>query len=108
MRDNQKDTIKVRDLMSMEIDVDVWDDYDESLGIAFCGAMLIKPEGLKEWADVLDYDIEVNLRCASAVLHVSVDNDVESEKRLARASRFFYSLAGYCADKDFERWFEII
>ena len=108
MRDNQKDTIKVKELMTMEIDVDVYDDYDESLGIAFCGAMRIKPLGKKEWADVLEYDIELNSTYPIAILQVTVDSDEETERRLSRAKKFFYSLAGYCADKDFEKWFEII
>ena len=108
MRDNQKDTIKVKELMGMEIDIDICDDYDNSLFIAFCGAMRIKPEGKKEWADVLKYDIELDSTYPVATLRVSVDSEKETERRLSRAKKFFYSLAGYCADKDFEKWFEII
>lgn len=98
----------IRDLVKMEIDIDVYDNVCEELGIAFCGPMIITEEGEKEFADVLDYTIEIindHLVDESSVAIVDIDC-AEWEKKLKRAKKFFYSIAGYVDDELFKKWFK--
>lgn len=92
--------MKVRDLMKQEIDIDVYDNVCEELAIAFCGPMILTEEGEEQFADVLDYDCEIHDDC------VIVDIDyADWKRRLRKACRFFFSLAGYCDCDDYDRWF---
>ena len=50
----------VRDLLPMDIDIDVIDDVVEDLYVAFCGPMKLTEEGLKEFGEVLDYPVKFN------------------------------------------------
>lgn len=95
--------MKVRDLIAQEIDIDVYDDVCEELGIAFCGPMELTEAGSAEFADVLEYGIELTDRCA--IVNVDVAEG-EWQKRLSRAKKFFHSAAGYCPEEDYNRWFK--
>lgn len=95
--------MKVRDLIAQEIDIDVYDDVCEELGIAFCGPMELTDDGAIEFADVLEYGIELNDDCAI----VNVDGaEGEWQKRLRRVKKFFNAAAGYCSVDDYDRWFK--
>jgi len=96
-------TMKVRDLLSMEIDIDVYDDYTEELGIAFCGPAELTEEGKSEFGDVLDYDITIYDNVNEAV--ISINDYPDAGGRLLKASRLFYGLAGYCNESDYKKWF---
>ena len=50
----------VKDLIQQDIDIDVYDDVCEDLAIAFCGPCELTEEGQKEFAEVMDYEIELN------------------------------------------------
>ena len=84
--------VKVRDLIAQSIDIDVYDDVTEELGIAFCGPMELTDEGAEKFADVLDYDISLmreddnigNLICA--IVHVDDDNEKVWKRKLKKAS----------------------
>lgn len=93
----------VKDLISQEIDIDVYDDVCEELGIAFCGPMELTETGAEEFSDVLEYGIELNNYCA--VVHVD-DAEGVWQKKLNRAKKFFHSAAGYCSEDDYNRWFK--
>ena len=95
----------VKDLLPMEIDVDVVDDVCEELYIAFCGPVKLTEEGQKHFADALE--IEVKPTYDSDLWLVCVDDADESvwKHRLKVAKQFFRSAAGYCADSDFKKWF---
>ena len=102
--------MKVRDLIQQEIDIDVYDDVCEELGIAFCGSLELTDEGKKEFADVLDYDVEIN-PCSygglpAAIVLIDDPDDAVWEARLEKAKRFFEAAAGYCACSDYDRWFK--
>lgn len=102
--------MKVRDLLPMEIDIDVYDDVCEELAIAFCGPQKLTEEGEKKFSEVMDYEIEINPHSygdmpAAIVLIDDPDEDVW-EDRLGKAKEFFESAAGYCACSDYDRWFE--
>lgn len=100
----------VRDLIQQEVDIDVYDDVCEELGIAFCGPQLLTEEGEKTFADVLDYPVKINTCSygglpAAIVLIDDPDEDVWNE-RLEKARLFFESAAGYCSCEDYDRWFK--
>lgn len=92
------ETITVKEFLAKEIDVDVYDDYDERIWIAFCGPIDLTEEGLKKFGEVLDTKVDFYGDCAT--LHV--EDDV---KRLNKLDELFLSLAGYCLNSDYDKWF---
>ena len=97
--------MKIREFIKLERDIDVYDNVVEELGIAFCGPLELTEEGREHFAEVLDYDIEIyeGPRYSSAVIDIDTD---DWKHKLRKAKEFFYSAAGYCADEDWNRWFE--
>ena len=79
--------MKVKDLLV--IDIDVYDNVVEELGIAFCGAMELTDEGKEKFADVLEYDIEINEDYGVAIVDIDYD---DWEDRLKKAKRLFIRL----------------
>ncbi len=102
--------MKVRDFIEQSIDVDVYDDVCEELAIAFCGPMRLTDQGAEKFADVLDYEIELNTTSSYTTATVVVDDGTEDgwEERLRKAEEFFQAAAGYCADSDYRCWFEAV
>ena len=95
--------MKVKELLALDIDIDVYDDVCEELGIAFCGPAKLTAEGKREFADVLEYDVTVSEYCA--IVDVDGEEGIWQEK-LRKAKKLFYSLAGYCPDSYWNRWFK--
>ena len=50
--------MKVRDMIEMDMDIDVYDDVCEELAICFCCPVKLTAEGEKHFAEVLDYNVE--------------------------------------------------
>jgi hypothetical protein len=92
----------VKDLIAQEIDIDCYDDVCEELGIAFCGPMKLTRAGQKKFAEILTYPVTLHDVCA--IIHVDDEEGIWQEK-LRKAKEFFYAMAGYCADTDYDRWF---
>ena len=99
--------MKVKDLIQQEIDIDVYDDVCEELGIAFCGPLVLTDKGKKKFAEVLEYDVKIHDNGAStvAIVHVDAPEGIW-QKRLRRAEAFFEAAAGYCSVEDYKKWFE--
>ncbi len=97
--------MKVKDLMQMKINIDVYDNVTEELGIAFCGPMIFTEEGLKHFKEVLEFDCKI-LSNGNCIVNVENENG-EYKKKLNQASELFYSLAGYCNCDDYDKWFII-
>lgn len=102
--------MKVRELIKQDIDIDVYDDVCEELGIAFCGALELTEEGEREFADVIDYEVWIN-PCSyggfpAAIVCIDDEDDEVWEHRLERAKLFFESAAGYCSVSDYDKWFK--
>ena len=95
--------MKIREFINREDDIDVYDDVCEALGIAFCGPLKLTAEGKREFADVLDYDIDADEAYCCATVHI---DGPDWKSRLKRAKTFFYAAAGYCADSDYQKWFK--
>lgn len=96
--------MKVRDLLSLEIDIDVADEVTDDLYIAFCGPMELTDEGKAHFADVLDFEVSFH----RDIVIVHVDDPVESvwEANLDKAKELFEGMAGYCSCSDYDRWFK--
>lgn len=100
--------MKVRDLITQEVDIDVYDDVCEELGIAFCGPLVLTEAGREKFGEVLDY--EISLRTGTwcgdiAIVHVDDADEEIWKRRLKKAKEFFYAAAGYCASSDYDKWF---
>ena len=93
--------MKVKDLFTQDIDIDVYDDYTEELGIAFIGPIELTAEGQKHFAEVMEYTIEFS---ADGDCFVHCDND----HQLKKAKEFFFAAAGWCSEDDYDKWFEIV
>lgn len=98
----EKKGMTVRDLLEMDVDIDVYDNVCESLAIAFIGPAKLTPAGQEEFAEALDFG--VHLMGDHAVVEVDGPEGVW-QKRLRMAKHLFNSLAGYCHSADYDRWF---
>ena len=94
----------VRDLITQEIDIDVYDDVCEELGIAFCGPLELTEAGAEKFKEVMDYEVVLN--GGEAVVCVDHEDDRVWKHRLRKAKEFFHSAAGYCAADDYDLWFK--
>lgn len=101
--------MKVKDFIKLEEDIDVYDNIDESLAVAFCGAQELTRKGREHFEIALNLDIEID-RSGSVPVAVVDCHDMffkeNEEYYLEQAKEFFYSAAGYCADSDYKRWFK--
>lgn len=99
----------IRDLIQMEIDIDVYDDVCEELGIAFVGPLKLTEEGEKEFSEVMGYEVDINPKSygglPAAIVKIDDPDEAVWEARLEKAKHFFESAAGYCACDDYDRWF---
>ena len=100
-------TMTIRDLVRMEIDIDVYDDVCEELSIAFCGPQPLTPAGQEHFAGIMDYPVTIVNNGSSTVAIVHVDDPDEAvwTARLAKAKEFFDSAAGYCPCSLYDKWF---
>lgn len=90
--------MKVKELLPMHTDIDVYDDLCEELAIAFCGAYELSNEAKEHFAEALEYDCEIS----GDVIIVHTEN----MKQVRKAQELFESLAGYCAADDYDKWFK--
>lgn len=99
--------MKVREFIKLNTDIDVYDDVCEELGICYCGPTLLTEAGKKHFAEVLDYDIEIDMTGEIWTAAVCVDDDDNKvwRRRLRKAKEFFEALGGYCAADDYDKWF---
>ena len=99
---------KVKDLLEMEISIDVYDNVCEELGIAFEGPMELTDEGKRKFADVLEFDLTFD--GSGSVINAIVDVDDEDERvfeqKLAAAKELFESMAGFCTEDEWKLWFK--
>lgn len=91
--------MKVKDLIPMEVDVDVYDDCCEACQIAFCGPMKLTENGEKRWAKVLEHEISFFGDC-TAIVHADDEDDADE------VAAFFNAAAGYCSVSDYDAWFD--
>ena len=99
----------IRELIQQDIDIDVYDDVCEELGIAFCGSQELTEEGKREFADIMEYQVIINPHSyggyPAAIICIDDPDDAVWKHRLSRVKLFFESAAGYCPESDYEKWF---
>lgn len=102
----RKEDTTIRGLLAMNIDIDVYDDDSDGIGIAFCGPYGLTKEGEKQWGDILDYKVSfVDGTICGDIAVVKIPDDVDYDEMLDRCSDFFGALAGYCSQSDWDEWF---
>ena len=97
--------MKVKELLTMDVDIDVLDDICDALEIAFVGPAKLTDEGLKEFADVLEYEVKLHEDDGYCIIPCDDDPSVKWRTKLHKAAELFYALAGYCSAKDYDKWF---
>lgn len=105
--EKEEKKMTVRDLLAMNIEIDVCDDYDESCYIAFVGDGYypLTLEGEKKFGRALDVEIEMGEDIVILNTSAEEETEDESERRTRACKNLFYSLAGYCDDSDYHKWF---
>lgn len=94
--------MRVRELLSMDICIDVCDDYNEECSIAFCGSVGLTEIGKDVFTDVLELPIRiinVGTSCPTAIVYC------ENSRQSRGAAQLFRSLAGFCTVEEWEMWF---
>lgn len=97
--------MKLREFIGIGQDTDIYDDVYDGIGICFCGALKLKKEGQKRYANILDLDVEM-VGNYEAVIHIDDPDEDIVKARYRLAKDFFWSAAGYCADDDCHKWFK--
>ena len=102
--------MKVKDLIAEDIDIDVCDDYDERCWIAKCGAYRLTDAAVQKFHRALDIGVHIVGKgfggAPVAILECDREDEEEAERNARECKNLFFSLAGYCAADDYDRWFE--
>lgn len=86
-----------KDMIKADIDIDVYDDYDERCGMAVCGPVKLTEEGKATFSRVLD--MSADIVGDHAVVHCDTAEEAELLKH------FLLAAAGYIGDDLYNRWF---
>lgn len=98
-----KGRMTIRKLMTYECDIDVVNNVTDSLGCCLVCPQQLTEEGEREWADVLDYIVDVYDNYAVCI--VDDDPNIKWQTKNRRLNRFLSSAAGYCSEEDYDKWF---
>lgn len=99
---DEREVMTVGEFLELECDIDIYDNVDERLGIAYCGPMELTEAGVDKFGPVLDLLVHINWSENIAVLDVGHDAWLT---KLNLAKELFDGLAGYCAESDYDKWF---
>ena len=100
--------MKVKDLINLDICIDVVDDVTEELYIAFDGPLTLTEEGRRKFEEVLEFPVDINAHSPMGpVAIIGIDDYEDSvwEARLEKAIEFFESAAGLYSSKEYDSWF---
>ena len=102
-----KTTMKVKDFISQEIDIDTYNTYTDYV-ICFCGPCKLTAEGKKEFADILDLDVVIceYTNGYEKWAEIIIPNNEEEEKVYKIVKHFLASAAGYCSESNYNKWFK--
>ena len=103
--------MKVKDLLEMEIDIDVYDNVCDELAVCFVGPMELTEAGKRKFAEVLEFDVSISSvhdYNANVVAIVDVDDENEEvfEHKLEAAKELFEGMAGWCTVDEWKEWFK--
>lgn len=96
------ETIKLKDFIQQDIDLDIADDVCEELYIGFVGPLNLTQAGKDKFGKLLDLDVEVSED--SALLLLDGREDWQGLLKLAKV--LFTAAAGYCSESDWNKWFQ--
>lgn len=99
---SSEQTLKLRDFIKKDIDIDIADDVCEELAIAFVGPITLTEKGEENFSEILDLPVELHEGYATLLLN---DND-HWEYLLKLAIEFFEAVAGYCEQDNYDAWFK--
>ena len=94
----------VREFLAMEIDVDVVDDVEERVYIAFCGPCKLTKFGEEKFKDILDCTVTYWEKYCQAV--INLDKYEDWEHKLDLAELLFVGFAGYIPDSQYKKLFK--
>lgn len=98
--------ITVRQILDLyrisNIDVDIYDDYDERCGLAYCGTKLTEA-GEKRYEKALNLKVSHLVRESSDLIAVVVH--CENGKEATALQNLLSDMAGYCSEKDYDKYF---
>ena len=100
--------ITVKDLLKMDVDVDVYDNITEELAIAFCGSVELTDEGIAHFEVILNRPVEFDEESGVAIIdcHCEFFPEDLDEFYLDMAKELFYSAAGYCTEEKYSKYFK--
>lgn len=105
--------MKLRELLKLDITVDVSDDYADQFEdggrwfdsiIAFVGPCHLTKAGEERYKNIMNLDVDVD-EC-SAYVHIPQDVDEKMEELEKEVMLFFYAAAGYMSESLFKEYFE--
>lgn len=95
--------MKVRDLIKLDIDLDITTNIYDDPYCAFVGPQPITRYGESYWEDVLNLECEISDEAPVAV--IIIPEGEEAEEINDGIKEFFSSCAGYCSIPDYQSWF---
>ena len=105
--------MKLRELLKLDITVDVSDDYADQFEdggrwfdsiIAFVGPCHLTEAGKEKYKNIMDLDVDVDE--SSAYVHIPENEDEKMEQLEKEVMLFFYAAAGYMSESLYEEYFE--
>lgn len=96
--------MKIKDLIAEDMDIDVYDDYDERCGMAVCGPVNLTEKGRAVFGRALDLECEVHdFKGHPYGFHAVAHCETEKEAELLH--HFLLAAAGYVGDDLYREWF---
>lgn len=93
--------MKVKDLLKLEIEIDIYDDYDERCGVAFCGPCNLTAKGKKKFASILGNSVDFWLYPEEDMAVVHCDNEYDAQM----AKYLFHGFAGFIPSDEWDEYF---
>jgi hypothetical protein len=110
--------MKVKDLfdVSLEIDVDVYENIADLIGIAYCSGNKLTEAGKRKFKTALQFPIQridrnmlvIDTERYFKEKNINIDDyDFEWNipPQVQNLIDLFWSVAGYCSIEDYEKWF---
>lgn len=113
--------LTIRELLQeKDLSIDIVDDFDESLYIAYESGYELTDDGLEYFKDILDLQVEIKVNTGLGVILLQPtydgwdENDSEYTNRHGepvnalhyKCYELFEGLAGYVSVDDYDRWFK--
>ena len=107
MYEVEKKIIKVKDLIKMNVDIDVYDNVtQEIVAISFVGPVRLTEEGRKYFKETLEYEVKLYEEGWASVKCNDQEPEIKWLNKAKKAQEFFFACAGYCSAKNYDKWFK--